>query len=329
VAGADGGFRIGRLAVIAGDMRGYGGSSAPAAPEPYALSEIVADMVELHDHLGASPAIWIGHDLGCPVVGALAARHPERSRGVAFLSVPYFPEAFALPSVLPLIDRELYPAEQYPDGQWDYYRFYLTHFDQTVADFNGDIPASLAAIYRSGNPESVGKVYRTALVPRNGGWFGSAHHAPAVQPDSALWPAADFAALAEAFRVNGFQPANSWYLNDDANIAYAHVALDGGRLRQPVLFINGGLDGLCDITQNPSESECVMRARIFPWQTCVRVTGWYWNVSQRLFKPSISGSKRRSCKLISVGCQCRNKTPAILPVLPIINLGGDAVSTLQ
>ena len=27
-------------------------------------------------------------------------------------------------------------------------------------------------------------------------------------------------------------------------------------------------------------------------------------------------------------CQCRNKTPAILPVLPIINLGGDAVSTL-
>ena len=28
-------------------------------------------------------------------------------------------------------------------------------------------------------------------------------------------------------------------------------------------------------------------------------------------------------------CQCRNKTPAILPVLPIINLGGDAVSTLH
>jgi hypothetical protein len=31
----------------------------------------------------------------------------------------------------------------------------------------------------------------------------------------------------------------------------------------------------------------------------------------------------------SIYCQCRNKTPAILPVLPIINLGGDAVSTLQ
>jgi pimeloyl-ACP methyl ester carboxylesterase len=235
---------------IAPDMRGYGGSSAPAVSEAYALSEIVDDMIELHDHLGAIPAIWIGHDLGCPVVGAMAAHHPERSRGVVFMSVPYSPEGFALPSVLPLIDRKLYPAEQYPDGQWDYYRFYLTHFDQTVADFNADIPASLATIYRSGNPESVGKVYRTALVTRNGGWFGSARHAPAVQRDTALWPAADFTALVEAFRVTGFQPGNSWYLNDDANIAYAHAALDGGQLRQPVLFINGDLDGLCDITHN-------------------------------------------------------------------------------
>src|SRR6202044_2550277 len=82
---------------IAPDMRGYGGSSAPSTSDAYALKEIVEDMVELHDHLGASPAIWVGHDLGSPVVGALAAHHPERSRGVALLSVPYMPQAFALP----------------------------------------------------------------------------------------------------------------------------------------------------------------------------------------------------------------------------------------
>jgi len=149
-------------------------------------------MVELHDHLGARPAIWVGHDLGSPVVGTLAAHHANRSRGVVFASVPYSPEAFALPSLLPLIERKLYPADEYPDGQWDYYRFYLTHFDQTVIDFNVDIPATLAALYRSGNPASVGKVYRSALVTRNGGWFGSAHHAPAMPPDPALWPPADF-----------------------------------------------------------------------------------------------------------------------------------------
>src|ERR1700733_1255275 len=84
---------------VAPDMRGYGGSSAPAASEAYALNEIVDDMVELHDHLGARPAIWVGHDLGSPVVAALAAHHAARSRGTVLVSVPYSPESFALPSL--------------------------------------------------------------------------------------------------------------------------------------------------------------------------------------------------------------------------------------
>ena len=244
---------------IAPDMRGYGGSSAPIYSDAYALEEIVGDMVELHDHLGGSPAIWVGHDLGSPVVGAMAAHHPQRSRGVVFVSVPYVPEAFALPSLLPYIDRELYPADQYPDGQWDYYRFYLTHFDQTVTDFDADIPASLAAIFRSGNPESTGNLYRSALITRNGGWFGAEHHAPAVSPDPALWPHADFDTLVDAFRTKGFRPGNSWYLNDAANMAYANAAPDSGRLRQPVLFINGEFDGLCDTNRNRS-GEAMRRA---------------------------------------------------------------------
>jgi hypothetical protein len=94
---------------------------------------------------------------------------------VVFTSVPYSPESFSLPSLLPLIDRKLYPADPYPDGQWDYYRFYLAHFDPTVTDFNADIPATLALIYRRGDPASVSKVYRSALVTSHGGWFGSAH----------------------------------------------------------------------------------------------------------------------------------------------------------
>ena len=46
--------------------------------------------------------------------------------------------------------------------------FYLTHFDQTVTDFNVDIASILAAIYRSGDPKSVGDICRSALVSRNG-----------------------------------------------------------------------------------------------------------------------------------------------------------------
>jgi pimeloyl-ACP methyl ester carboxylesterase len=70
-----------------------------------------------------------------------------------------------------------------------------------------------------------------------------------MAPDPALWPATDFDALVEAFRATGFRPGNSWYLNDIANIAYAHAAPDGGRLRQPVLFVNGEFDGICDVTR--------------------------------------------------------------------------------
>jgi pimeloyl-ACP methyl ester carboxylesterase len=62
---------------VAPDMRGYGGSSAPTASAAYTLNEIVDDMVELHDHLGGCPAIWVGHDLGSPVAGALATHHPS------------------------------------------------------------------------------------------------------------------------------------------------------------------------------------------------------------------------------------------------------------
>jgi len=235
---------------IAPDMRGYGGSSAPTAPQDYVLSEIVADMVELHDHLGASPAIWVGHDWGSPVVGALTAHHGERSRGAVIISVPYFPDAFALPNLLPLVDRQLYPIDQFPDGQWDYYRFYLTHFDQTVSDFEADIPAALASIYRQGNPASRDQISPSALITQKGGRYGAAHRAPPTTPDPALWLAADFNVLVESFQTQGFRPAHSWYLNDTANIAYAHAAPNGGRLTQPVLFVNGEWDAICDINRS-------------------------------------------------------------------------------
>ena len=42
---------------VAPDLRGYGGSSAPAANDAYTIEQVVTDMAELHDHLGGTPAI--------------------------------------------------------------------------------------------------------------------------------------------------------------------------------------------------------------------------------------------------------------------------------
>jgi hypothetical protein len=118
-------------------------------------------------------AIAFRHDLGSPRGwgAGRASREALSGRGLYLCSL--FTEGIRVAQPPAPRRPRLYPADQYPDGRWDYYRFYLTHFGQTVTDFNVDIPATLAAIYRRGNPESVGKVYRSALVTRNGGWFGS------------------------------------------------------------------------------------------------------------------------------------------------------------
>jgi pimeloyl-ACP methyl ester carboxylesterase len=235
---------------VAPDLRGFGGSSAPAATDDYTIEEVVADMAELHDHLGGKPAIWVGHDWGCVVVGALTAHLPERSRGVVLASLAYQPAGHALRTVVPLVDRTIYPAEQYPDGQWDYYRYYTTHFEQAVADLDADKAASLASIFQPGDPAGIGTVSPNALVTRNGGRFGAAHRAPPTQPNPALWPPADFDVLVRTFKARGFRPSCAWYMNDDADIAYAREAPNSGRLSPPVLFVNGDYDQICSITRN-------------------------------------------------------------------------------
>ena len=56
--------------------------------------------------------------------------------------------------------------------------------------------------------------------------------------------------LVKSFEAHGFRSACAWYLNDNANMAYARKAPNGGRLSQPVLFLNGELDLINNINGN-------------------------------------------------------------------------------
>jgi pimeloyl-ACP methyl ester carboxylesterase len=241
-------------------MRGYGGSSVPGDPDAYALREIVGDMLELHDALGGTPAVWVGHDWGSPVAWSLAAHHPARCRAVASLCVPYEAKGFALENLLPLVDRDLYPADRFPDGQWSYYRFYARAFDQATADFEADVAATVTLLCRIRPPVVAGRPARSAGVVAAGGWFGDAHRAPALPRDGVLLPAADFDAVVAALRANGFRGPGSWYLNDAANVAYAAEAPAGGRLDLPVLFVHAARDTICDTVRgrlaDPMRTAC-------------------------------------------------------------------------
>jgi len=154
---------------VAPDLRGYGASFAPADNDACTIENVVADMEELHNHLGGKPAIWVGHDWGSIVAGALAAHEPKRCRGVVLISWAYFPDGNALPMLVPLVDRTIYPADQYPDGQWDYYRYYTTHFESAVADLDADKAASLASIFQPATLLASARFRRMRLSRETGG----------------------------------------------------------------------------------------------------------------------------------------------------------------
>lgn len=245
---------------VAPDMRGYGRSSVYTRHEDYALEHIVKDMIELLDALGRDRAVWVGHDWGSPVVWSIASHHPDRCHGVASLCVPYFASGFTLDTIVPLVDRRVYPEAQYPAGQWDYQLFYEESFAKAHAGFEANVRNTVKALFRKGSPSGKGKPSRTATVRRDGGWFGGAGQAPDVPMDADVVTEADLEAYAGALARNGFFGPDSWYMNHRANAAFAARAVNGGRLSMPVLFLHGEYDYTCETVESglagPMRRDC-------------------------------------------------------------------------
>lgn len=230
---------------IAPDMRGYGRSSTYGTHADHCLEEIVGDMIELLDHLGAEKAIWVGHDWGAPVVWALAQHHPERCLGIANLCVPYLPNGLSPEEMGPLVNWDIYPEDQFPVGQWDYFLYYRENFDAACAAFEADPAATVRILFRSGSPDVMDKPGRTASVRATGGWFGGGG-APDIPRDENVISAADEAAYAAALTRNGFFGPDSWYMNAEANRDFAARVKDHWQLTMPVHFIHGKYDVTCE-----------------------------------------------------------------------------------
>jgi pimeloyl-ACP methyl ester carboxylesterase len=231
---------------IAPDMRGYGRSSVYARHEDYQLRESVADMLELLDSLGRDKAVFVGHDWGAPVVWSLGSHHPDRCHGVANLCVPYIPEGFAPETIIPLVDRKVYPEAEYPAGQWDYMLFYRESFDAARGGFEHDIKATVKALFRAGSAAGEGQPAITAAVRKMGGWFGGLPGAPDLPRDETVLTEEDFNAYASALERNGFFGPDSWYMNAERNMAFAKEARNGGRIDLPVLFVHAAYDWVCE-----------------------------------------------------------------------------------
>ncbi|HEX8911963.1 MAG TPA: alpha/beta fold hydrolase [Humisphaera sp.] len=81
---------------VAPDLRGYGGSSAPAGVRHYDVTRLVGDVLGLLDHFAGPgrPAHVVGHDWGGGLAWLAAMWHPDRVSRLAVLNAPH-PAAFA------------------------------------------------------------------------------------------------------------------------------------------------------------------------------------------------------------------------------------------
>jgi pimeloyl-ACP methyl ester carboxylesterase len=240
-------------------MRGYGASAVPQNIAAYAVRESVADMVELHDALGGAPAVWVGHDWGAPVVWAMASHHRTRCRGVANLCIPYFARGFALPSFVPLVDRTLYPVNRFPVGQWDYWLHFREHFTPAVRQLENDATGTLRMLFQHAEEPKREPAF-SATTRERGGLFGGIDTS-AAPADNVSLHSAMLDEMARDLVANGFSGPVSWYMNDDANLAYAREAPDFGRLTLPVLFLHGRRDPVCETVESelaaPMREDCV------------------------------------------------------------------------
>jgi soluble epoxide hydrolase/lipid-phosphate phosphatase len=239
------GFRV-----VAFDTRGYGGSVATKNVVDYALERHVADMLALISHLGRNQAVWIGHDWGCGLVWALTAHHPEVCVAVACMAVPYRTLELGLDTLVSLVNREIYPVDQYPAGQWDYQFFHIEKPERCAAVFDRDPENTIKVLYSKGrnSPETYGKPSPLSGLRKAGGWFGIADSAPQIDiQDTLLKDDQDiFEKLRDTIKKNGTFGPNAYYRNHEINKAYAQKPANGGVLDMPVLFLNGKYDSVCD-----------------------------------------------------------------------------------
>lgn len=162
----------------------------------------------------------------------------------AGLCVPYGVIEYGLEGLIKTVDRNVYPEDKYPYGQWSYQKFYETNFEKASAFFDADIPGFLRASRTRGNPASLNEPAPLAQVYEEGGWFGGAEkpdpkfrHIPL---EYTVYDSEEtYQEFVAAMEKTGFWAADAWYSNHAANIDYmSKQAKNDGKLDFPVLFVS-------------------------------------------------------------------------------------------
>jgi pimeloyl-ACP methyl ester carboxylesterase len=215
---------------IAPDMRGYGGSSAPADAALYTPFQTVGDLVGLLDALQLPEAIVVGHDWGATVAWNAAMMRPDRFKAVFCLSVPYSPRG----------DASMLDAMRVAGHGDDFYMFeqIRPEADQIWADAAVTIPGVL---YWASGSAPAAEAWHPFIPAR------SLHRKPPNRLPS--WIEPDYLAYnIAAFQRTGFHGALNYY-----RAVQSYFDLSGAyraaKISQPAYFMWGKSDGLFPVYQ--------------------------------------------------------------------------------
>lgn len=215
--------------VAAPDMRGYGGSSAPAEIDAYSIFHLAGDMVALAAALGAERAAIIGHDWGAAVAWQAALFRPDLFPAVAALSVPFRARGKAAPL-----------ASLRAAGMTRFYWFYFQTPGRAEAEFARDLEGTFRRLFATGARVAAATAGAALDIPEDGGFLDKLPD-PGTPPP---WIDSEtFAAFAMTYRRTGFQGGLNWYRNIDRNWELS-APWQGAKIHQPALFIAGDHDAV-------------------------------------------------------------------------------------
>ncbi|WPN27727.1 alpha/beta hydrolase [Pseudomonas sp. P5_109] len=213
---------------VAPDMRGYGGTDAPAEPDAYTTLHLVGDMVELVNALGEQQAVIVGHDWGALVAWSAALMRPDMFRAVVGMSVPFSP-----PGRVELLGALA------ARGISDFYIQYFQTPGVAEAELERDVESSIRRIYFSGSGDGPDALVFGQLQPGKGFLVGT------IEPETlpAWLTLEDIAYYTREFTRSGFRGGLNWYRNMTRSWALLAPWRDC-IIRQPSMFIAGSRDAV-------------------------------------------------------------------------------------
>lgn len=223
------------------DMRGYGASDKPEAPEAYTLNTLADDLDAIATALGAARYVVVGHDWGSIVVWRTALKHPTRVAAVCGMSVPHAP-----PPPVPFLDiiDALYPDRFF-------YIRYIQPLGVAEAEMAAHLRDGLRGVYYSGSGVGV-RNHVSRHTPRDATLLQSWDQPPPGPlhfiPDDV------FDQYVAAFAAGGWRGPFNYYRNFPRNAEDAR-ALGDSVIRQPSAFFYGEHDVVLAFVPNQLETQ--------------------------------------------------------------------------